>query len=94
MKSYLKTDTLCGYINREANGSLYVKISDFKKETYNAQRSVIASKLLSNDEYGISACQDELGYIKIVMGTDIIVRFEGEIEEPFLELPPHVAYTC
>ena len=63
---------------------------------------LVASKLLTNDLYGIMASHKLLENkwegnkreFTITIDPNIIVRFEGEDETAFLELPPHTAYTC
>ncbi len=72
-----------------------------REDTSSKCAKFVASKLLSDDTYNIKATGDlwyKEGYREnwrflIVLNPDIIVRFEGVDEEPYLELPPHTAYT-
>lgn len=79
-----------------------IEVIFYNKNTTSNAANLVASKLLSDDLYGIKAScalyakdgfQEKWRFI-ITINPDIIVRFEGEEEMPYLELPPHVAYTC
>ena len=79
-----------------------IEVGFYKKNTTSNIANLVASRLLSDDLYGIKAtCYQyskedyrENWKFTVVLNPDIIVRFEGEEEDTFLELPPHVAYTC
>lgn len=79
-----------------------IKVILYREDTTSNTANLVASKLLSDDLYGIKvSCSQyskndykENWSFTICINPDIIVRFEGEEEAPFLELPPHVAYTC
>lgn len=98
--SYFGEDTLRrAEILKASDGA--IKVFFYKKNTTSSTANLVASKLLSEDIYGIKAScnldsqegyQEEWRFI-ITINPDIIVRFEGEEETPVLELPPHKAYT-
>ena len=87
-------------ITKASDGA--IEVIFYRKNTTSNTANLVASRLLSDDSYGIKASCYEYskdGYrenwrFTVVLNPDIIVRFEGEEEMPYLELPPHVAYTC
>lgn len=83
-------------ISRDLENMISVRV--IKSNTYKEQATLVASKLLSDETHNIKAtCKhwyDEEWEFRVVLNPDIIVRFEGEEENAFLELPVHAAYTC
>lgn len=87
-------------IQKASDGAIVVCF--YKKDTTSNIANLVASRLLSDDLYGVKASCNlyskdgfrENWRFTVVLNPDIIVRFEGIEEVPYLELPPHVAYTC
>lgn len=99
LKSYFKEDALKNAEIRLKEGKT-ITVTVRRKSTDSDTASLIAAKLLADDVHNIKAtCRpcfydSETWEFIVVLNPDIIVRFEGKEEKPFLELPPHVAYTC
>jgi len=98
LNSYFDKDELRqAEINVDPDDTIEVAV--YKEFTQEKSANLVSSKLLTDKVSGFKAScvlnRDYLAEWKflIKLNPNIIVRFEGEEENVFLELPPRVAYT-